>query len=96
MAFEVKADAGGARFRVHVAPRASRSRIAGVHNDALKIRLAAPPVDGAANGELVNFLAKYFGAPRSAVTIISGHASKNKMVRIAGVAAADVLRAAGA
>ncbi|MBI5815331.1 MAG: YggU family protein [Nitrospinae bacterium] len=96
MALSVKAEGGGSSFRVHVAPRASKSQIAGVHNDALKIRLAAPPVDGAANDELVKYLAKHFGVPRSAVAIISGHASRNKLVRIQGVAPGDVLAAAKA
>lgn len=77
---------------MHVVPRARTTDVAGRHGDALKIRLAAPPVDGAANEELVRFLAERLAVPRSAVTIAAGHTGRRKTVRIAGVATADVLR----
>jgi len=83
---------GGVRLRVRVQPRASRSEIAGVHGDELRIRLQAPPVDGAANEALVRFLAEALGAPRSAVEIVSGLASRSKTVVIRGVAEADAAR----
>ena len=83
---------GGVRLRVRVQPRASRSEIAGVHGDELRIRLQAPPVDGAANEALVRFLADALGAPRSAVEIVSGLASRSKTVVIRGVAEADAAR----
>lgn len=83
---------GGVRLRVRVQPRASRSEIAGVHGDELRIRLQAPPVDGAANQALVRFLADALGAPRSAVEIVSGLASRSKTVVIRGVAEADAAR----
>jgi hypothetical protein len=83
---------GGVRLRVRVQPRASRSEIAGVHGDELRIRLQAPPVDGAANEALVRFLAEALGAPRSAVKIVSGLASRSKTVVIRGVAEADAAR----
>jgi uncharacterized protein (TIGR00251 family) len=67
-----------------VQPRASRSEIVGPHGDALKVRLAAAPVDGAANEELVRLLAKEYGVPKSAVEIVGGFASRRKMVRIRG------------
>lgn len=82
---------GALIFTVRVVPRASKSEIVGTHNDALKIRLAAPPVDGAANEELIKTLAKYFEVQRSAVEIVSGATSKTKQVRIVG-ANADKLR----
>ena len=82
----------GVRLRVRVQPRASRSEIAGVHGDELRIRLQAPPVDGAANEALVRFLADALGAPRSAVEIVSGLASRSKTVVIRGVAEADAAR----
>ena len=53
--------------------------------DELKIRIAAPPVDGAANAELIKFLAKEFDVARSAVDIVSGHASRTKRVRLSGL-----------
>jgi uncharacterized protein (TIGR00251 family) len=69
-------------FQVHVVPRASRSEIVGEHNGALRVRLAAPPVDGAANRELVAVLAKALHVTRSAVVIDAGHTSKIKRVTI--------------
>ena len=77
---------------MHVVPRARATGVAGRHGDALKIRLAAPPVDGAANDELVRFLAERLAVPRSAVTIAAGHTGRRKTVRIAGVETADALR----
>ena len=72
-------------FRVQVAPRSSRSEIVGEHNGALRVRLAAPPVDGAANEELIHVLSKTFKVSRSAVTILSGHSGRLKQVSIEGV-----------
>jgi uncharacterized protein (TIGR00251 family) len=74
----------GLTFAVRIVPRASRGEIAGEYNGALRIRIAAPPVDGAANRELVRLLAKSFKLPQNAVEIVSGTGSKNKVVRIAG------------
>jgi uncharacterized protein (TIGR00251 family) len=67
---------------VRVVPRASRSEIAGYHDGALRVRVAAPPVEGAANRELIKFLSKSFRVPQNAVTIISGSNSRNKIIRI--------------
>ena len=69
-------------LNVRVVPRASRSEIAGYHDGALRIRVAAAPVEGAANRELIRLLSKSFRVPQSAVTIISGSNSRNKIVRI--------------
>ena len=76
---------GSIFFDVRVVPRASGTEIVGEHGGALKIRIAAPPVDGAANAELIRFLAKRFGIPRSNVEIVAGKSSKTKRVRIANV-----------
>lgn len=78
---------GGVEIALHIQPRASRTECIGAHGDALKIRLAAPPVDGEANDELVRFLAKTLGVPKSAVTIVSGATGKRKKVRVLGVSA---------
>ncbi|MGH7606828.1 MAG: DUF167 domain-containing protein [Gemmatimonadales bacterium] len=80
-----------ARLTIHVVPRARASGVAGHHGDAVKIRLAAPPVDGAANEELVRFLAARLRVPRSAVTIAAGQAGRRKIVRIAGLETAAAL-----
>jgi uncharacterized protein len=76
-------DSAGVTFSVRVVPRASRSEVVGFHDGALKIRIAAPPVEGAANQELLKFLARRFAAPRASVTLIAGASSKNKIIRIA-------------
>jgi hypothetical protein len=76
--------AGALTFAVRVVPRASRSEIAGEHDGALRVRVAAPPVEGAANVELVRTLARALGVPSRAVEIKSGHASKTKLVSVAG------------
>lgn len=79
---------------MQVVPRASRSEIVGEHNGALRVRLAAPPVDGAANEELIHVLAKSFKVPRSAVTIVSGHTGRLKQVSIEGVSESELNKVA--
>ncbi|HEU4761343.1 MAG TPA: DUF167 domain-containing protein [Gemmatimonadales bacterium] len=71
-------------LRILVQPRASRSEIVGPHGDALKVRLAAPPVDGAANEELVRLLAREYKVPKSAIEIVAGLSSRRKTIRIQG------------
>src|SRR5437773_10020886 len=83
---------GMVRFAVHVQPRASRSEIAGLHGDALKVRLGAPPVDGAANEALIALLAEVLGVSRSSVHIAGGQRSRSKVVEVVGVAAESVQR----
>lgn len=73
------------RVSVHVQPRAARSEIVGEHGDAVKVRLAAPPVEGAANDELCRFIAKTVGVPASRVAVVSGAGSRQKVIEIAGV-----------
>ena len=80
----------GLTFAVRVVPRAARSEIVGEYSGALRIRLSAPPVEGAANRELVRTLAKIFKLPQNAVEIISGVNSKNKVVRVLGASAATL------
>ncbi len=94
MALDAWPRAGGVRVTVHVQPRAARTEIAGVHGTALKVRLNAPPVDGAANAALVQFLAERFGVPRRAVRVVAGHASRTKIVELDGVDAGALQRAA--
>jgi uncharacterized protein (TIGR00251 family) len=74
----------GLLLQVRVVPRAGRSAIAGVRDGALLVRLAAAPVDGAANAELIDVIAAAFAVPRRAVTLVSGERSRLKRVRIAG------------
>ena len=77
--------ATGIRLRVHVQPRASRTELAGMRGSELKVRLTAPPVDGAANEELIRFLAQVLGVPRSAVTLTAGTAARSKCLEVTGV-----------
>lgn len=79
---------GALIFKVLVVPRASRSEIVGEHNTALRVRIAAPPVEGAANEELIRVLAREFEVRKSAVQITAGQTSKRKEVRISGVSSA--------
>ena len=72
---------------ITVAPRASRNRVMGVHDNRLKIQLAAPPVEGKANDALVRFLADTLGVARAQVDIVGGPQSKRKTVRLTGVPA---------
>jgi uncharacterized protein len=85
---------GALTFTVRVAPRASRSEIGGEHDGALKVRVAAPPVEGAANEELARVLAKALGVGRGNVEVVTGRASKTKVVRVVGAKAGDLLRLA--
>ena len=91
-ALTVREGGGVVRFAVHAQPRASRSEIVGLHGDALKVRLAAPPVDGAANEALVELIARSLDVPRRAVRIAAGASSRAKTVEVEGVDAAAVLR----
>lgn len=86
----VEATPRGVRIRLHVQPRASRTEAAGLHGGALKVRLAAPPVDGAANEALLRWLADELGVPRSAVTLTAGMSSRAKTAEVAGAGVADV------
>ena len=84
------------RLQVQVQPRASRTEVAGPHGGALRVRLAAPPVDGAANAELVAFLARRLRVPKAAVTIVRGESGRRKVVEVAGVGVAEAAAALGA
>ena len=80
---------------IHVQPRASRTEVVGWHGGAIKIRVAAPPVDGAANAELVRFLAEALGLPRSAIRVASGSAARHKRLEIDGRGPGAVWRSLG-
>ena len=87
-----RADGAGVRFCVRVQPRASRSELRGVQNGALRVRLQAPPVDGAANAALVELLAESLGVPRRSVRVVAGETARLKIVDVEGVVPDDVLR----
>ena len=77
-------DADGIVLTVRVQPRASRDAIAGPHGDCLKVRIAAPPVDGAANAQLCRYIAGLFRLPQASVSLLRGTSSRNKLVRVSG------------
>jgi hypothetical protein len=91
---EIRESDGGVTLRVRVSPRASREAIAGARDGTLLVRLTAPPVEGAANAALGRLLGKALGVPPSAVRIVRGETSRDKLVRIDGTTAADVARLA--
>ena len=74
----------GAVLNLRIVPRAAKNAIQGEHGDALKIRLCAPPVDGAANAALIEFLSDAFSLPRARVQLLAGATSRNKRVLLSG------------
>jgi len=80
----------GCTFGVHVVPRSQRNAVVGLYGEALRVRVKAPPVGGKANRALRAFLAERLGVPTEAVEVISGHASRHKVVRVRGVRAEQV------
>lgn len=75
---------------VHVQPKASKTEFVGIHGDALKFRVAAPPVEGAANAALCEHLAALFSVSKSGVTVLSGHTSRRKRIKIVGLTSVQV------
>jgi hypothetical protein len=83
----------GILIDVRVIPRSGRSGIAGVRDGALLVRLNAPPVEGAANAELVAVIADALSVPKRAVAIVAGERARQKRVRVEGVSVADATAA---
>lgn len=81
--FRVAGD-GRITLTLHIQPGAKKTAVAGRHGDALKIRLAAPPVDGKANAALLEFIADALGLPKAAVKLKSGHTSRRKVMEVDG------------
>ena len=86
---------GAIFFSVRVLPKSSKSEIVGEMDGALKIKLKSPPVDGAANAELIKLLSKTFNVSKSEIEIISGETSKNKQLKIENLTAKDFLNSLG-
>ncbi|KJS11528.1 MAG: hypothetical protein JL56_01940 [Desulfotomaculum sp. BICA1-6] len=86
---DIREDTGGVTIRVRVQPRASKNQLAGEMDGALKVRLAAPPVDGAANRSCCEFIAGLLGVAKTRVEIVHGHTGRNKTVRVAGITAVE-------
>lgn len=80
------------RIKVHVQPRASRTEVTGMHGDSVRIRLAAPPVDNAANEALIAFVAETLGLPKRQVRLAGGATSRQKILEVTGIAAERALQ----
>ena len=89
--FRVAAD-GRITLTLHIQPGAKKTEAAGLHGDALKIRLAAPPVDGKANEALIKFIAEALKLPKSAVNLKSGQTSRHKVLEVQGATTEAVAR----
>lgn len=81
---------GRITLNLHIQPGAKKTEVAGLHGEALKIRLAAPPVDGKANEALLKFVAETLRLPKSAVSLKSGQSSRHKVLEIVGTTPAAV------
>lgn len=81
--FHQRGGDGRLLLTLHIQPGAKKTEVCGLHGDALKIRLAAPPVDGKANAALLAFVADRLGLPKSAVSLKSGQTSRRKVVEVA-------------
>ena len=88
----LREDEDGVIFKVVVQPRSSKNEIKGLHGDALKIKITAPPVDGAANAMCINFLAKCLKTSKSSIEIVGGRTGRNKQVRVRYPASRDIAR----
>ena len=78
-------------IKVKIVPGSSKNKIVGVYNNALKIAITAPPVDGKANKKCIAYLAKYFDVAKSKIEIISGQTSKNKLIKIYDISQEEIL-----
>jgi uncharacterized protein (TIGR00251 family) len=82
----------GVTIKIYVAPRSSANSVIGVHDGEIKVAITAPPVDGAANRALVEFIAKRLSVPKSAVSLVAGETSRHKVVAVAGIDAQIALQ----
>lgn len=83
-------DGTGSVIALYVQPRASRTEVTGLHDGAVRLRIAAPPVDGKANAEIITFLTKRLDVAKSSVRIISGDSGRRKLVLVVGLTPAEV------
>ena len=88
----ITASPDGVFIDVRVIPRAARAGIAGTRDNALLVRLNSPPVDGAANAQLLEVLADAIGVSKRNITLVSGERSRTKRVRVLGLTATEVIR----
>jgi uncharacterized protein (TIGR00251 family) len=89
--FDVRQEGDAVIFKVRVQPRASKNELTGLFEDALRVRVNAPPVEGAANEACRGLLAEKLGVPKSSIEIIRGQGGRNKQIRVAGVRKEQIL-----
>ena len=85
----VKETKDGIVFNIRVVPRSSKSELAGIQEDALKVKITAPPVEGKANEECIKLIADKLGVRKSRVAIIAGHKSKRKIIAVSGLESSE-------
>jgi uncharacterized protein (TIGR00251 family) len=81
--------------KIHLQPRAARDEICGLHGNALKVKVTAPPIEGKANAALQRFIAEKLNIPASRIEIIAGQRSRGKLLQITGISRAEVEKALG-
>lgn len=89
---KIDEDKNDLKFNIYVQPRSSRNQVVGLHGDALKVKITAPPVEGAANNMCIAVLAKALNVPKSAIEIVSGQASRTKRVQVRREKDRDLLK----
>ena len=87
----IRQNEDGIVFTIMVLPRSSKCEIVGIQDDALKLKIAAPPVEGRANEECIRFLAERLGIKKARITMIGGHKGRRKTISIAGLNSHDLL-----
>ncbi len=80
---------GGVRLHLFIQPKSSKNQIVGPHNGMLKIKITAPPVDGEANAELIEYLSKFFKVPKRNITLVKGDTGRQKTVDVEGISLSD-------
>jgi uncharacterized protein (TIGR00251 family) len=90
--FDVKDTGDGVIFKIKVQPRAAKNELTGLIGDALKLRITAPPVDGAANEAVIRYFADIFRVPKKGVTVVSGLTSRQKTIKVIGITPEEVKR----
>ena len=88
--FFCQADSSGTRFKVHLSPRSAKDAVGGLHGDAVKVKVKAPPVDGKANQALIKYLSGLLGVSQSDLEIASGQTSRNKLIKVHGIGPEEV------
>ena len=88
--FFIRETKNGVVLRIHVVPKSAKSEISGIQDDALKLKITAPPAEGQANEACIRFLSDTLGVRKSRITIVSGHKSRKKTIAIEGIGKKEI------